>query len=184
MPTLVVGARLGALFGQPFSTLGAAFIPELSVAYHPDLWMRRLGVVFALSYSRPQTESTHVDPRMTENGGLMIYRHTLHDFAMSLSPTLWLPIGPMFIPYASAGIKMHLYRNDGEGSTGATTQFGENQEPKTRVGFVGRLGLGIQLGPGAATVDLTVDAAPVNEVTTGDANAGDLIISAGYSLFL
>lgn len=184
MAQFVVGARVGGLFGQPFSELGAALIPELSFAWHPDFWMRRLGIMFAMSYSQPEAEEVHVDPRMTENGGLMIYRHTLRDFAVALAPTLWLPVGTMLVPYASAGVKMHLYRNDVQGSTGSDSLFGENQEPKTRAGFVGRLGLGIMLLSGAVTADLTLDAAPVNETTTGDANAGDIIISVGYSLFL
>lgn len=140
--------------------------------------------MFAMSYTQPKTENTYTDPRLTQNSGLTSYSHTVRDLGLTLAPTLWFPVGQLVIPCASAGLKVHLYRNDVQGSAGDASPFGDNHEPKRRAGFVGRLGVGFRLGPGALSGDVALDAAPVYEVTTGDANAGDLIVSLGYSLFL
>jgi hypothetical protein len=184
LPDFLVSARMGMLFGQPFSRLGTSVIPELAFEWHPDVWKRHLGLMFAVSYTQPETARTYTDPRLTQNSGLTSYSHTVRDLGLTLAPTLWFPMGKMVIPYASAGLKVHFYRNDVQGSAGDSSPFGENQEPKRRAGFVGRLGAGFRMGPGALTGDVTIDAAPVYEVTTGDANAGDLIVSLGYSLFI
>lgn len=181
MPVFTAGGRVGGLFGQPFSTLGSSFVGELQGGFQLAVWQRRLGLFLAGSYSQPKTSGSAMDPRLT--GGTETYTTTLRDLGIAGGPSLWLPLTPLLIPYGQVGPKLHLYRDDDEGRAGSAS-FGENRESKTRVGFLARAGLAVRLGPGAATGDVSLDWAPVREVITGRANAGDLVVALGYTLFL
>jgi hypothetical protein len=182
----LVGVRAGASIGQVFSELGASVMGEIVGSWQFPTWHRRLGLMGSFGYSQPSATvpANLVDPRLGAGGALVDWSATRRDLALGLGLNLWWPIaGVPAIPFGAAGGKLHLTRTDVRGSANGAI-FGENRESKTRLGWFVRGGTGMRLGRGVVTLDLSLEGAPVDEVTTGSANAGALIIAVGYVLAL
>ena len=183
LPPIYVGARVGGAFGQAFSELGASFTGEILGGYQLPVLDRRLGLFAALSYAQPSTSGHTQDPRVGSAGGQLNYTTTLRDFGITAGGQLWWPIqGTRFVPFGALGLKLHMTQTVSDTRMGSISA-GEYRESDTHMGFLLRLGAGIKLGPGLVAVDATVDSAPIDQLTTGSANSGAIVLAAGYHFF-
>jgi len=183
LPPIYVGARVGGAFGQAFSELGASLTGEVLGGYQLPFLDRRFGIFAALSYAQPSTSGHAHDPRVGPAGGQFDYNTTLRDLGVTAGGQLWWPVaGTRFVPFGALGLKLHFTKITSESRFGSASA-GENRESDTHVGFLLRAGAGIRLGPGLVALDATVDSAPMDQLTTGAANSGAVVVAAGYHFF-
>ncbi|HEY3449385.1 MAG TPA: hypothetical protein VGK67_23730 [Myxococcales bacterium] len=178
-PWLLLGARVGVVLPQVFNKLGTNFLVDVEAAYQLPFLHRHLGLFFDVGYSQPKTEGTRNDPRVLTNGGEVAYTMTVRDFGLSLGVQYRHPLGDLVVPFVGVGAKMHLTNTLLEQSAGSTN-LGTNIERSTRVGFLGRLGLGLHLGPGDLVAEVHLEATAVDHLVTGDKNTSHLALQLGY----
>jgi hypothetical protein len=179
--SLLVGARIGVLLPQAFNRLETNFLLDAEVAYQLPFWGKRIGLFFDFSYSQPTVNGTVNDPRLTTNMGNETYKLTLRDVGFTLGVQALFPVGQWVIPYVGVGAKLHLNRSHLEQTAGAT-DLGTNEEDSTRFGVVGRLGLGLHLGPGMAVFEFHIEYASINHLITDDHNIANMALQLGYVL--
>lgn len=178
-----LGARVGGAIGQAFSEAGASPTGELLGGYQLPFFERRVGVFVGLGYAQPGAQGHTHDPRVGASGGQLDYTTTIRDFGISGGGQIWWPVeGTRWVPYGALGLKLHLTKTVSDTHLGSTS-LGENTESDSHLGFLLRFGAGVHVGPGLLAIDATVDSAPVDRLTTGVANAGAIVVAAGYHLF-
>ena len=180
-PTALIGARIGATIPQAFNTLGTSFLIEVEGAYQLPFWRRRIGVFLGVSYTQPgRSGNRPVDARVLPNGGQVSYNLTLDELGFALGVQLRYPIGRWVVPYAGAGAQLLLTRAT-LAQTAGRVDLGTLHEQSTRYGFLGRLGVGVHLGPGDVVLELQIGYSPLSDfLTTGDNNTGHLAFQLGY----
>ncbi|MFW6052174.1 MAG: hypothetical protein ACODAU_13430 [Myxococcota bacterium] len=145
---------------------------------------RRLGLMFEAAWAPPGVSDGKTDPRVGEDGGEWDFDVTTHEVKLSLGPMFrFLPPGETFVPYIGALARMYLIRTNVNG-TGDGQSFGENTEVSTELGFVGLLGGELQLGPGAALLEVSFGWSDLPHRITGDTSTGALSVLLGYRLML
>jgi hypothetical protein len=180
-PWLLAGARLGVVAPQAFNKLTTSFLVEAEAAYQLPFLHRRLGVFFDIGYTQPTASGSRTDPRVTANGGNVSYTTTVRDLGMALGVQYRHAIGQWLVPYAGAGAKLHL-TSTLVGQAARAVDLGANSERSTRIGFLGRIGLGVHLGPGDLVGEVQVEYTPVDHLITGDTNTAHIAIQFGYLL--
>jgi hypothetical protein len=179
-PAALVGARIGATIPQPFNQLSSSFLVEVEGAYQLPFWRRRLGLFADAAYTQPSLHGTRTaDPRVVPNGGVVTWDVSLEELSFALGAQLRWSFGRWLVPYAGAGARLTLTRTTLTQKAG-TADFGTLHEESTRVGFLGRLGCGLHLGPGDVVLELQVEYTTIDHLLTGDGNTGQLAIQLGY----
>lgn len=180
---LLIYGKVGGVI--PITPLGPHAAVRLGVGYVPPFLAGRLGLVADIGYQQMPTDKTLQDPRVGAKGtGSWNYKVTQHDLNLFVGPIFYiLDRRGFWIPYVSAGVDVHFLRTDVEGE-GAGKPFGSNQETATKVGFAARAGLGVHLGPGMVTGEVSFGWAPLDNAITGDSNLGRVNILVGYTLML
>jgi len=174
---LLVGAKVGAGFGQVMSPFGTAFIPELEVGYALPM-----GLAFTVSaqYAAPTTTGTAPKDARLPGSGVMSYTLTQNQLILSLAAMYRLDVGSKtFRPYAAIGPRLYLMRTDIVASGGGQ-DYGKNAETSTQVGVLVEAGTEIALGPGALTAELQLGYASVDQTVLQKTSVGSLNVVVGY----
>ncbi|HEY3354454.1 MAG TPA: hypothetical protein VGQ83_14480 [Polyangia bacterium] len=180
-PWLLAGARIGVVTPQAFNKLTTSFLVEAEAAYQLPFLHRRLGLFLDLGYTQPTARGSRTDPRVLTNGGTVGYTTTVRDFGIAFGAQYRHAFGEWLVPYGGLAIKMHLTDTLVE-QTAGTTDLGSNTEQSTRFGVLGRIGLGVHLGPGDLVGELQLEYTPVDHLITGDSNTAHIAIQVGYVL--
>ena len=180
---VLLAARVGPTFPQPFNALKTSVLAELQGAYQLPWRDRALGITFGLGYTQPGLEGSRVDPRVTVNEGKVDYALAVRDFSFTLGAQYLLQLPQKIVGYAGLGVRMHLTRSVLTQHAGAA-DLGETTEDATRFGPVVRVGAGYPVGPGLVSLELSSQWAGINQRLTGLANTSDLALQAGYILGL
>lgn len=183
----VIGARLGAGFGQPLGDLGTSFVGQLELGWVLDLpepFGRSLQPFFACGYTGPESErkTGEQDPRLPEGAGVaaaVSVKQVLLDTGLLYR----LPLDGALRPYASAGLRVALARTELTSSAGGV-KFPDREETGTHLGFVSGLGVDWLLGPGAVDAELQFAYVGDTGGRIRDAGLGALSLLVGYRLFL
>lgn len=177
----LLGARIGAIFPEPFNKLDANFLLDVELAWQLPVLDRKLGLFFDASYSRPTESGTRPDARLA--GGTESYSLYIDDLGFTLGAQVVLPIKSKLLFIAGVGAKMHLTHSV-INANAMGTDLGTNTEDNTRFGVVVRVAGGYRVGPGAIVVEAHFEYTPIDHLITGDNNTGHLSIQAGYLLML
>lgn len=186
---LVLGAKLGGGFSQPFSALGTSPVVEFELGYLLPPLGRSIEIFASGQYAAPKTSKDGVVDTFGADGksripGPMSYELTEQEAIVTLGGLYRLPLPtPLFRPYVALGGRMYLLKTTVSGSAG-TQAFGENQETATKVGFFGALGGELHFGPGAVLLEVQTGYASVNGFVLRDTNVGALNVALGYRLFI
>ncbi|MDY0058987.1 MAG: hypothetical protein RBU45_04190 [Myxococcota bacterium] len=181
---LVVGAKLGAGFGQPFSELGTAFVPELELGYLLPPLQRSLQLSFTTSWAAPGSEGKAPADARLPGDGVMSYSLTEQQLIFGLGLLYRLPLSIEWLrPYAAAGARLYLLKTEVDGAAGGEA-FGGNEETATEPGFVGLLGSDFFVGPGALNLELQLGYAGVDGYVMRNTSVGALNVLLGYRFFL
>lgn len=183
----VVGARIGAGFGQPFGDLGTTFVGQVEFGWVLDLPEpigRSLQPFLAGSYAGPGTtgKASEPDPRLPADAGVK-YDATVRQGTIDVGTLYRLPLDGAFRPYASLGCRVVLVRTLLTAGAGGV-EFPDREETGTHVGLVGGLGLDWLLGPGAVNGELQAGYVGDTGGRIRDANLGTMNLLVGYRLFL
>lgn len=182
-PAWLVGVRLGPVIPQAFNKLSTNFLVDVEGAYQLPFWHRRLGLFLDVGYSQPTASGSRADARIMANNGVVTWDLTVRDLGFALGAEYRHAVGRWVVPYVGAGAKLHLTRSVVNQRVGAI-DLGSNTEDSTRVGFLGRVGLGLHLGPGDLVAELHVEYTTVDHLITGDNNTAHLAFQVGYLLRL
>ncbi len=179
---LVLGAKLGGGFSQPFGDLGSSFVTELELGYLLSPLNRSFELFLAGQYAAPKAEGKGItDPRLPAPASYTIKQQQA---IITLGVVYRLPLAIDFIrPYAALGGRAYLTRTTVNGKTGAES-FGENEETATNFGIFGALGAELHIGPGAVLLELQTGYARIDGFVLRDTSAGSLNVALGYRLFL
>lgn len=120
---------------------------------------------------------TNIDPRLPE--GQYVATLVDEELAVFIGPRLMIEVAELFVPFAALGLGVHMVRTTVDG-TSLGVPFGESHEQSTRVGFDVRLGAGLCLGPGLATVSMDTDLAPLEHLTTGGTRSSAFSLALAY----
>ncbi|MFZ5788858.1 MAG: hypothetical protein ACOY3Y_20655 [Acidobacteriota bacterium] len=178
---LVLG-KLGGLI--PVTKLSPHVSVRLGAGYLLPVLKRRLAAVVDLGYSQNTTDGTVQDPRLGASGASFSYTMTQRDLNLFIGPQLYL-LDPFrrLVPHVALGVDLHFLRSVVEGE-GAGQDLGGNDETSTKAGFALRGGLGLRLGPGLVTGELTFSWVPIDHAITGESHLGRLAILVGYTAIL
>lgn len=186
---LVVGAKLGGGFSQPFGALGTSFVGEFELGYNLPPLRRSIEIFVTGQYSAPKTDGNGIADTFGPGGksripGTMSYELTEQQAIVTLGGLYRLPLPtPLFRPYIALGGRLYMLRTKVSGSAG-TQGFGENQETAMKAGFFGALGGEIHFGPGAVLLEVQTGYAGVDGFVLRDTNVGALNVALGYRLFI
>ena len=167
-----VAPRLGVTV--PTSDLDAMAVAGLGIDY-------AIGggqVVIALdgSITRPSFDGAVSDPRV---GGDATYDIDVTELKVGID-AIYRIFGPerRLVPFVGAGPILHMLRTE------ETTSFapGENEAEDTNVGMEIVGGADYRLGPGYVLGEARLVMSNLNHLFTGNTNAGNVMISAGYRL--
>lgn len=176
---LVVGGEVGAIFPQPFTSLGSHVAFGVELGYRLPFWGQRLEIMADAGYSPPANSFTDKQTSATYD-------------ATARSKELHFSLGPRFhfmdrsSPWnitLAAGGRLFLLESTSNGSRG-DNKFAEYREQSTQMGFFAALGGEYVLGPGAIFLDVDFGYAKMPHTITGDSNTGNLSTTLGYRFFL
>lgn len=177
---LLVGFKVGGMFPQPFSKLGAAVAPELEIGAF--VLERRLAVFLDLGYAQPGASGTVQDPRVPD--GSYHWKLVQRDLTTSLGLIYRLELRSL-VPYFGAGFRLHLQESiaSGDGGTASKAPFGESRETRTKAGGILLAGAELKLGAGSLLGEIEGGYAPLDNRITGNSNMGALTLRLGYRIF-
>lgn len=179
-PAFEVSLKFGVHLPQIANPLTTSFDAVLKVGYGLPFLERRFQLFLDLGYTQPTVTVTGSDARVP--GGNFTATTTLRDLATTLGLCFFIlePSKP-FVPYLSAGARVHFLSAETDGSAGGAT-FGGWKETDTRFGGIFAAGAGYRLGPGRVLAELTFNVLPVDQRLTGLSNASSLSLLVGYGL--
>jgi hypothetical protein len=189
---VIVGARFGGVFAEPFSALGASFLLDVEVGWAlPKLPGIGEGLALALDlgYTQPHADGSAVDPRVAVGSGSWDYHLTEHQVwlgvtALYRAPFLHHVLRGRLVPYAGLGTRVALLKSSVTGQASDGTAIGGYVEQSTRWGFVALVGADYALGPGRILFEMTIVATPFEHNVTGGSDSGYLSLQAGYRILL
>jgi hypothetical protein len=172
--TIGIAPRVGLTV--PTSKLGAMVVGGLALDYALPVMNGQLVVALDGSITRPSHDGSISDPRV---GGSGNYDIGVTEFKLGLD-LIYRIFGPTqsLVPFVGAGPVLHMLR------TTATNGFapGENTAQDTRMGFEVLAGADYRVGPGYVLGEARLVYSGLDHLFTGDSNAGNVMISAGYRL--
>lgn len=177
--SLVLGAGVGGIFPQPFSSLGSHVAVALEVGYRLPFLEQRLEIMSGLGYSPPgrSFDVTRTDGK---------YSGDVTEQELHLSLGVRARLMPRSSPWnvsLGVGPRMFFLKTTSSGSK-AGQSFAEYTEKSTQVGVFGVVGGEYVLGPGAIFLDVDLGYAKLPHQITGDASTGNLAALVGYRFFL
>ncbi|NOK34489.1 hypothetical protein D7W79_28740 [Corallococcus exercitus] len=168
-------------FIKPVTSLGGDLFLGGEVGFLTPLLQRRLALVLEVNYHRPSMSGTLRGPQLDNLGQPIESPYTLaeREVAIQLSAVFRFPraLGPL-TPYVGAGPGLYLHRATVESFDGTASESGGG------LGFQALAGAELPLGPGGAFLEAKYHFAPVDFLTTGDVNAGAVLVAVGYRLRL
>jgi hypothetical protein len=177
---VLIAAKVGGLFAQPFSRLGASYLVDVEIGYALPVLKHHLALALDGAYTAPEASGGGIDTEVASGG----YTYQLQQRQGILGLTLYYrhPIGRV-TPYAGVGPRLFLLQSEIDGAAG-TTPIHTSSEVSTKAGVGVPLGVGVRLGPGDVFVEASVLWAPIDHRITGDSNTGALTVSLGYRFVL
>jgi opacity protein-like surface antigen len=171
--TIGVAPRLGVTV--PTSKLGPMLVGGIEIDWAPPVLGRRLVAALDVSLTRPGHGGSTTDPRTGEAN------YDIDETELKLALLgVYRVFGPerRMIPYGGLGPVLHLLE------TAETTDLapGENTSQDTNLGFELLGGVDYRLGPGYLSGELRVVYSNLDHLLTGNSNAGNVMLSAGYRL--
>jgi hypothetical protein len=171
--TVGIAPRVGVTI--PTGGLGvmAAVGLEVTIAVAAQ---KRLGISIDASWSRPGEEGRVSDSRVPSPAMYTIDQDEVV-LALMVGYRLARPEKTL-VPWVAGGPLVHLLR------TKQTTTIapGENTASATEPGAQVACGVDMKAGPGFLVGDLRFAYSALDNVLTGDSNAGKLMLAAGYRL--
>lgn len=192
---LSAGLKLGGSFSQPFGAFGSSGLGELELGYNLPFLKRALGVFISGQYSQPKAKDSGIEDDLgpvvdgeTEGSSRLPapveYELVQKQGALTLGLIYRVPVGvAMFRPYVAAGGRYYMLKTAITASSGDQA-FGKNFETGGAGGFFGALGGELHLGPGAALLEVQASSARVDQLMLRETNAGAVMVSLGYRVFL
>jgi hypothetical protein len=176
---LVLGAKVGAIFPQPFSKLGSHVAFGVEGGYRLPFLDERIEAMGAAGFSPPGTSFTDTHTDGAYQGEL-----DQQELTFSLGGRgRFLPIDSQWNVTGGLGGRLFLLRTTSNGSKDGQS-FMQYTEQSTKVGFFLAVGGEYRLGPGAISLDLDLGWSPLNHRITGSTSTGNLTATVGYRLFL
>lgn len=185
---LVLGGKVGAGLGAPFSDFGATPVLELELGYMLPIegaLDRHIQLFLTGQYAQPTVDGTssEPDPRLPGDG-IVRYEVTQQELALSLGALYRFDLdNPLLMPYGGLGARMYLLNTQVQGSAGGEAH-GENEETQTDFGLLLVGGVDVFLGPGALLAELSFGWAALDGFVMRDTNLGALHLAVGYRLML
>jgi hypothetical protein len=176
----IVGAKIGGLFTQPFSPLGASYLVEVEAGYLMPWVHRLLSVTASLAFTSPGTSGSGEDPRLP--GGMYSYSMTEQQLILGLTLTGKIPLGRV-VPYLGLGPRFFFVRTLSSGQAGGVP-IPETRETATEIGVGMPLGVDILLGPGRLFAEGQLLYSPTGQRSTGPGSLGALALMLGYRFVL
>lgn len=182
---IVLGGKVGAGLGKPFSEFGATPVFELELGYMLPPLHRSIELFFTGQYTQPGISGTSSasDPRLPGDGKVK-YDVTQQELALSLGALYRIDVGTKtFMPYGGLAGRMYLLNTKVKGSAGGQS-YGDNNETRNAFGLALLGGAELYLGPGALLAELSFGWASVNGFVLRNTNLGALNLAVGYRLML
>lgn len=177
--SLVIGGGVGAIFPQPFTSLGSHVAVALQLGYRLPFASERLEIMTGAMYSPPGNSFT-----MKRPDGSYAADMTEKELDVSLGLRVrFLERSSPFNISLGAGGRMFFLQTTSNGSK-AGQNYAEFKEQSSQAGFFAVLGGEYILGPGALFLDVDFGYAKLPHTITGDANTGNLTALLGYRFFL
>ncbi len=172
--SFAVAPRLGLTV--PTSKLGPWMVGGLEIDIALPVLDRRLVVALDASVTRPGHDGSGSDPRV---GGA--YEYSIDEAELKLGLDViyrFFTAEHRLVPYAGLGPIVHMTK------TTESTDLapGDNTAQDTYFGFEGFGGVDFRLGPGALLAEVRVLGSNLNDLLTGNSNAGNVMISVGYRI--
>ncbi|MCA1662996.1 MAG: outer membrane beta-barrel protein [Myxococcales bacterium] len=178
---LLVAAKIGGLFSEPFSKLGASYLVDVEIGYALPVLEHRLAIAIDGAYTAPESDGSGINPQIA-NGGAYSYNLQQREGIVGLTLYYRQPIGRV-TPYIGVGPRLVFLQSEADGSAGSTP-IHTSSEVSTKVGVGVPLGVGLRLGPGDLFVEAGLLYAGIDHNITGSSNTGALTVSLGYRFFL
>jgi hypothetical protein len=181
----IIGAKVGAGVGKPWSEFGATPVFELELGYVLPPLHRSVGVFLSGQYVQPGIDgvTSPADARLP-GSGLASYQITQQQLVLSLGGMYRFDVGSRLImPYAGLGGRLYMLRTNTTGKVDGQS-FGENHETQSRVGLLLLGGAEFYLGPGAVLAEVSFSWPKLNGYVLRDTNLGTWALSLGYRLML
>lgn len=177
---VLIAAKIGGLFAEPFSRLGASYLVDVEIGYALPVWKHHLALAIDGAYTAPEASGGGADAQVAAGS----YTYQLQQREGILGLTLYYrhPIGRV-TPYIGVGPRLFLLQSEVDGAAG-TTPIHTSSEVSTKAGVGAPLGVGVRLGPGDLFLEASVLWAPIDHRITGDSNMGALTVSLGYRFVL
>jgi len=182
---LLLGGKVGAGLGKPWSDFGATPVFELEVGYALPPLHRAIELFLAGQYTMPGMTgvSGTKDPRIPSNN-LVSYDVLQQELTLSFGGLYRFDVGSkQVMPYGGIGGRMYLLDTKIKGSVGGQA-YGRNEETQTRFGLLLLGGAELYLGPGALLGELSFGWASVNSFVLRNTNFGAWNLAVGYRLML
>lgn len=182
---LVIGGKVGAGLGKPWSEFGATPAFELELGYALPPLHRSIEVFVSGQYIQPGIDgvTTQADPRLA-GAGVVNYQIVQQGFALSLGGLYRIDVGSrLLMPYAGLGARLYMLRTNAKGDVTGQA-LGENHETQSRAGLLLLGGGELFLGPGAVLAELSFGWASIDRYVLRKTNLGALSLSLGYRLML
>jgi hypothetical protein len=167
-----VAPRLGLTL--PTSALGAMVVGGLAIDVPTPLARRQLVIALDASLTRPSHDGTVMDDRI---GGSGTYDVKVTELKLGLD-VIYRMFGAerALIPFVGGGPVLHMLR------TTETTSLapGSNTSQNTELGFEVVVGADFRAGTGYVLGELRSVYSKLDQLLTGESNAGNVMIAAGY----
>ena len=177
---VLIAAKIGGLFGEPFSKLGASYLVDVELGYALPVWKHHLAIALDGAYTAPEASGGGSDAQVAAGS----YTYNLQQREGILGLTLYYrhPLGRV-TPYVGVGPRLFLLQSEVDGAAG-TTPIHTSSEVSTKAGVGVPLGVGVRLGPGDLFLEASFLWAAIDHQITGDTNVGSLTVSLGYRFVL
>jgi hypothetical protein len=170
--TVGVAPRVGVTV--PTSSLGAMAVGGLAVDVPLPIAKRQLVIALDASITRPTHDGSLMDDRINGAGS---YDVKVTELKLGLD-VIYRVFGPerRLIPFVGAGPVLHMLK------TSETTTFapGTNTSQNSELGFEIVGGADFRAGPGYVLGELRAVYSKLDHPLTGESNAGNVMLAAGY----
>lgn len=158
----------------PTSELGAMVVGGLAIDVPLPVAERRLVIALDASLTRPDHGGSVMDERINGSG---TYEVSVTELKLGVDAIYrFFGADRAFIPFAGIGPILHMLR------TTETTSFapGSNTAQETKLGFEVVVGADFAAGPGYLLGELRGVYSNLDDLLTGDSNAGNVMAAVGY----